>query len=158
MFEDFPGVSPDIFSHCKWIDGKKKRKRKAGGGREGKRQRVDAQPHWLRIVCATNNSRRPSNPSRWPAAGRGREGEGSGRCCCVYKPDRWSAAPTRTIKLKTTGCFFLAEPGFSAAFQRSSCKQSRRDGLMKKIRREGGEESQKTVPLLPPFSFVSRLR
>lgn len=44
------------------------------------------------------------------AGGRG-EVERSGRSC-VYKPDRWSGAPTRTIKQKTTGCF-LAEPGIA---------------------------------------------
>lgn len=37
----------------------------------------------LRIVCATNNSRRPSNPSQWSAAADRQAGRGEGGSAAV---------------------------------------------------------------------------
>lgn len=109
----------------------------------------------LRIVCATNISRRPSNPSRWPAAGRQRGGGGGGRSgrSCVYKPDRWSGAPTRTIKQKTTGCF-LTEPHIAlyfsiARFMREERTMKKRDTLTEMER--GEQTPERLFPHLPYF-------
>lgn len=101
LFEAFPGLNPDTLADC--VDGRTENEERE----VGKREESSVLTPNPTAKNSLRNKQLPTAVQSITLAGSKRWGKGecSGRCCCVYKPDRWSAAPTRTIKQKTTGCF-----------------------------------------------------
>lgn len=106
----------------------------------------------LRIVCATNNSRRASNPSRQCAAGAGRGGEGrregEGRSAAVGDPfiNQPAGAKPRLAPLNRKPPGVFNGTLCSAVFPYYL-------GGEERIKTESGEKSRQRKSL-PSFSFL----